>query len=51
MSNKLNWCYYQGMSVEEAVNFINSTSESKVTERVLKNAKAKILKQSNTIWN
>jgi hypothetical protein len=50
MSDKLNWCYYQGMKLEEAIIYCNSTSENIVTERIIKNAKDKIFKQTGKTW-
>jgi transposase len=50
MSDQLNRCYYEGMSVSEAVKMLESSYGTKISDRVIKNAKAKILKQNNQIW-
>ena len=50
MSDQLNRCYYEGMSLSEAVKMLESSYGTKISDRVIKNAKAKILKQNNQIW-
>ena len=50
MQDLLNRCYYDGMTVMEAVQFIERAYNKKITEKSIKIAKANIKASSNIDW-
>lgn len=50
MRDLLNRCYYEGMSIKEAIKFIETAYNKKVTEKSIKIAKANIKSCSNVEW-
>lgn len=50
MTNLLTNCYYDGMTVNEAKEFIKRNYQEEVTEKVLNKVKAKILSTTNKEW-
>lgn len=50
MQDLLKRCFYDGMTVMEAVKFIEKSYEKKVTEKSIKIAKENIKKVSNVDW-
>jgi transposase-like protein len=50
MTNLLMNCYYDGMTVKQAKEFIKSAYQEEVTEKALNKVKQKILNNTNKEW-
>jgi hypothetical protein len=50
MTNLLMNCYYDGMTVKQAKEFIKNAYQEEVTEKALNKVKQKILNNTNKEW-